>query len=88
MNVTVGVIVDFTCVHQMFDVVWKVSGTILGGEHFPSGVSVVTHALAGGDFRHVLTVYASINYDNTTFVCVLEDDPYIQSEVAVLRVQG
>ena len=87
-NVTTRSVAGFECVHQSFDVEWEINGTILGGDHFPLGVSVAKYALAGGSFRHVLTVTVTLDHDNTTFACVLEDDQSILSEVAVLRVQG
>ena len=88
MNVTAGAIVDFECMHRSFDVVWEVNGSMLDAGHLPPGVEVGRRSLGGGGFRHVITFSTSLNYDNTTFACVLEDDPSIRSAVALLGVQG
>ena len=63
---------------------------MLSSEHFPSSVSITSSFLGNGSFRHSLTIVATLQYDNTTFACVLltANGTAVHSEDALLRVQG
>ena len=89
VNVTDGKKVDFHCMHQSLDVIWKLNESRLGLMNFPPGVSE-SRTFIGSDagIRYSLTIVAALQYNNTSFTCALLSDYSIQSEEALLRVQG
>ena len=89
MNVTAGKRVNFHCVHQSLDVIWKLNESRLSFTNFPPGLSV-SQTFLGSDagFRHTLTIDATLQHDYTSFVCALRGDDTVQTAPALLRVQG
>lgn len=87
LNISIGELASFHCQHpDAFRVDWRINGTLLGVANFSRTISS-KHLPDDSGFQHSLTTRDILEYNHTSFDCVLPNLQAISTS-ALLRIQG